>query len=977
MDFSRKDSMILPKQKGSAGILGIGPTRRAVLPQSPNHDRAISTLDNAIQTINLVHDAIPFQVVKGVLASIAGILGIVKNTFSNQCDFHELAEQCQMVGLVIWRATSQTSEHQLDGDVRRALADLERSVNGILDAVKVKAEKSLGSKVLNVTVNQETIIKWRSDLSRFMTLFNILGRQPPSIHKCMHIQTPSVPSSPRVFVGRDDLVWNTTSSLLECHHVALIGPGGIGKSSIARAVINNKLLASTFQDRRFFVRFDDIDAAQVNIGTFLDRIARALGLVATANAHDRIARALSISQTLLVLDNAETFLDAAVDSARIAAVIDEFGAQPNVAILLTTRTTVLPPNLDWVRLRVPVFEESAACEAFKAFYPAIETSVLLKLLSAVDFHPLSINLLAQVAVQNEWSPQDLATAWHQQRAALLETGEGKIRSIAVTIETSLNSPSFVKLGKMAHDLLQIIAFLPQGISKMQLNVIFSGQQNPESCADALCRQSLAYSNGDFITLLAPIRLYLSKRYKDNVSLLKEVRSYYAARVEESIIVGQQNANIEYVLTHWLKDPALETIPDVLEYIGMFISTLSECCPRAVSMRTAISTLDTKKSYGSMASCMNFNMVVSVFRRCKLPLYKSTCLLMISHLMRLIGQMDEAEEAYTEARMLALEAGNPNLLALVDCSLVAAYYVQGNFQAAEELLHKALRRFHRSSWSTVLRLKRLAFDADLKLLMIQLNMVKGKPNAFQGYLEALPILRKECDSSSIAELHFTAGLHELYNNHPDSAKACFEEMQANVDKDGPAWVMASVGLAEVSDQQGDHGESRAWRARLLELVQVMPGQSTEDVDELTALLAGYLALEGDVKRARKMIILPVTNATQDLSVGVVNCKYLAGMIELTGGDFDKAEEYFHDTIESCTSLAEFLYRARSHRAIGEIFVVKGDLVPARKHFEITDNLCKTMGIPRERLYFGLTCYIPSKTLDGWRIYQEGHAMFNEA
>ncbi|KAG5730699.1 hypothetical protein E4T56_gene4062, partial [Termitomyces sp. T112] len=172
----------------------------------------------------------------------------------------------------------------------------------------------------------------------------------------------------------------------------------------------------------------------------------ALGFTAPVNAYNLITKTLSTAETLLVLDNAETFLDATMDAGRIADAIDGLGARSNVTILLTTRTTVLPPNLELIRLRVPPLEESAACEAFHAYYPSIETSILIKLLSAVDFHPLSINLLAQAAVQNEWSPQDLITAWDHQRATLLEGGDGKSQSLAVTIETSLNSPSFLKLG---------------------------------------------------------------------------------------------------------------------------------------------------------------------------------------------------------------------------------------------------------------------------------------------------------------------------------------------------------------------------------------------------------------------------------------------------------------------------------------------------------------------------------------------------
>ncbi|KAG5350109.1 hypothetical protein C0989_012669 [Termitomyces sp. Mn162] len=458
--------------------------------------------------MNNIGNVVP-PVARGVLVSVAGILGIVKTTIANQDDFQELVEQCQMIGLVVWHATYTRAQHQFNGTIHRALTKLKNSVDGILEAVKAKTEKNVVSKAFHATIDRNTINKWKNELIRFLTLFNWSQYSICSSFFRDAIGEPDIlPTQPRVFVGRSDLVQSATDALLKFHHVALIGPGGIGKSSIARAVLNDEVIVSTFKARRYFVQFDNINVNQVNLKTFLDHIARALGFATPVNAYNLIAKTLSVVETLLVLDNAETFLDATMDAGQIADAIDGLGARSNVTILLTTRTTVLPPNMKWVRLRVPPLEESAACEAFQAYYPSIETSILIKLLSAVDFHPLSINLLAQAAVQNEWSPQDLITAWDHQRATLLEAGNGKSQSLAVTIETSLNSPSFLKLGETVHHLLQIIAFLPQGIRKTHLAAIFPGVSNIESCADALCRQSLAYLNGDFITLLAPVRLYI-------------------------------------------------------------------------------------------------------------------------------------------------------------------------------------------------------------------------------------------------------------------------------------------------------------------------------------------------------------------------------------------------------------------------------------------------------------------------------------
>ncbi|KAG5726855.1 hypothetical protein E4T56_gene1116 [Termitomyces sp. T112] len=473
MTIHRKNSVILPFQQNSVAIPGIGPVARETFPltpRSPSHERAISILDNTVTTIQLISNVIPSQAASGILSSITGILNIIKTTIENQDDFQELVEQCQMIGLVVWRAIWATPQHKLDGTIHRALTNLTSSVDGILEAIKAKTEKNVVSKAFHATIDRNTINKWKNELIRFLTLFNIEVNiatnismnlkldellfmfQEHSITTTSHSQMDAIeeadvlPTWPRVFVGRSALVQSATDALLKSHHVALIGPGGIGKSSVARAVLNDDTVVSKFQARRYFVRFDDMDVTQVNLKTFLDHIARALGFATPVNAYNLITKTLSTSETLLVLDNAETFLDATMDAGRIADAIDGFGARPNVTILLTTRTTVLPPNLEWVRLRVPPLEESAACEAFQAYYPSIETSILIKLLSAVDFHPLSINLLAQAAVQNEWSPQDLITAWDHQRATLLEAGDGKSQSLAVTIETSLNSPSFLKLG---------------------------------------------------------------------------------------------------------------------------------------------------------------------------------------------------------------------------------------------------------------------------------------------------------------------------------------------------------------------------------------------------------------------------------------------------------------------------------------------------------------------------------------------------
>ncbi|KAG6830668.1 hypothetical protein H0H92_015395 [Tricholoma furcatifolium] len=222
----------------------------------------------AIQAINVVHDLVPIS--KGVLSAVAGILGIVKTTIANQGNFAELAERCQTTGLAVWRATSGTLEHQINDPLRRSLADLKRARN---------QEKLEVKSVQYVTINQETITKWRIDLDRFLTLLNTELNISTKVKlddllltfeqaRKSHAKLASY-----VLVGRDDLIRRTSECLIRCHDVALIGTGGIGKSSIARAVVNDDGLAAKFLERRVFIRFDDMSPTQITLGTFLDRIS--------------------------------------------------------------------------------------------------------------------------------------------------------------------------------------------------------------------------------------------------------------------------------------------------------------------------------------------------------------------------------------------------------------------------------------------------------------------------------------------------------------------------------------------------------------------------------------------------------------------------------------------------------------------------------------------------------------------------------
>jgi hypothetical protein len=66
-----------------------------------------------------------------------------------------------------------------------------------------------------------------------------------------------------MFYGRDDLVAELTNPVVNYEHIALIGSGGMGKSSLAKAILNEALVIEKFAERRFFVTYDGMDPSAI------------------------------------------------------------------------------------------------------------------------------------------------------------------------------------------------------------------------------------------------------------------------------------------------------------------------------------------------------------------------------------------------------------------------------------------------------------------------------------------------------------------------------------------------------------------------------------------------------------------------------------------------------------------------------------------------------------------------------------------
>ncbi|KAF8074041.1 hypothetical protein FPV67DRAFT_783699 [Lyophyllum atratum] len=324
-----------------------------------------------------------------------------------------------------------------------------------------------------------------------------------------------IPANTGNFHGRDALVAELVRVLMnvsdgqERPRVCLLGPGGMGKTCTARAIMAHPDMKQYLPDgSRVWVPC--VKATSVSL--FLDTLYSSLGTTRnTGNTHDDIIFELQSSEGLvLLLDNFETPWSIVGGRAEVEQILRDISQVPRISFLVTMRSAIPPcDDIQWHVVNLPAVDSDAARRIYSNIYANGRDDVNLpELLELVGHMPLAITLMAKVGKLTGLSAEDLVKEYNENGTAMLEQGSDKEHSMDICIGLSVYGPSMERHPK-AFNLLATLAMLPVGTTYNKLKNWWARSLPNLSGALAVLREiSLVEEQNSTFVVLPVIRRYI-------------------------------------------------------------------------------------------------------------------------------------------------------------------------------------------------------------------------------------------------------------------------------------------------------------------------------------------------------------------------------------------------------------------------------------------------------------------------------------
>ncbi|KAJ7159773.1 hypothetical protein C8R46DRAFT_1287442, partial [Mycena filopes] len=334
-----------------------------------------------------------------------------------------------------------------------------------------------------------------------------------------------LPSEPSIFHGRDSELADILSTFeQEPTRIAILGTGGMGKTSLAKAALHHPEITARYGSRRVFVACDTAPT-KTELAAL---IGAHLGLKSGRDLTELVIRHFSTGPpALLILDNLETVWDPSESRGELEEFLSLLADVKHLAIIITMRGAERPAKVNWNRpFLAPLspLSQVAALETFVDIADDVhDKDEIYKVLALTDYMPLAVCLMAHLVDSEGCS--NVLFRWETERTSIISEGYDRKSNLDISISVSLSSPRITSVPH-AVELLSLLSLLPDGLSDVELLQAKLPIQDILRCKTALLRTSLAYHAQGRLKSLVPIREYFQKFHPPSMQLVRPLRLYF-------------------------------------------------------------------------------------------------------------------------------------------------------------------------------------------------------------------------------------------------------------------------------------------------------------------------------------------------------------------------------------------------------------------------------------------------------------------
>ncbi|KAJ7927027.1 hypothetical protein B0H13DRAFT_1861789 [Mycena leptocephala] len=537
--------------------MSLGMTHRNIQNVKRNRDDCIRLLENIHQILyTIVNLHIRSETAGSLHPAMQGHIGKFTETLQKIHTFVEAQQNGNKIKYFLRHSEMNT-----------LLKDCHSGLDEVLEVFKIEIGTISFTGIVDMKQKTENM---HNELLEFIsTLSNSTSDDNSSVYTSNRSQNSSssfsiLPSKPTIFNGRESELKHIVEALTHnTSRVAVIGGGGMGKTSLARAALHHPDIANKFTQRYFVSTESATNSVEVAALIGLD-----LGLNPGKDLTNPIVQYFFRQPPcLLILDNLETPWEPINSRGAVEELLSLLTDVPQLAMMITMRGAERPSRVAWTHPFLPPLQPLSDDATLKTFIDVTDSSFdnedMKQLLSFTDNMPLAVDLIAHM-VDYEGNTNVL-TRWGTEKTSLLSVGHDRRSNLDTSISLSLSSP---RITAGAKALLSLLSILPDGLSDVELLQSNLPIKDIRTSKATLLATSLAYiDNRKQLRSLMPIREHIQKFSPPAQSLIDPLRKHFHSLLDlykkhNEWNTAQQHWNLHQVLHRGLHEDNLDVADNI-------------------------------------------------------------------------------------------------------------------------------------------------------------------------------------------------------------------------------------------------------------------------------------------------------------------------------------------------------------------------------------------------------------------------------